>query len=126
MEINENEVLLLLRAAIARHGSIAKFVASQDRSLSAVTISMSLNNSGGDNRRRFPDSVLATIRVRRREVYEPIDSTDDRPPHPLVVDRDTNLFRYATHDDVRRWEVIERRYNNLIATLRDAANVEQV
>lgn len=52
--------------------------------------------------------------------------TEDRPPHPLVMDRETKLFRYATHADIRRWEHMELRYNNLLATLRDAVNVEQI
>lgn len=53
------------------------------------------------------------------------NSERQRPPHPLVSDRETKLFRYVTHNDIRRWEVMEMRYNNLIATLKDAINVER-
>lgn len=41
------------------------------------------------------------------------------PPHPLVVDQETKLFRYATHADIRRWEHMELRYNNLLAALKE-------
>lgn len=43
-----------------------------------------------------------------------------KPPHPLVSDRETKLFRYATHDDIRRWEIMEFRYTNLLAALKQA------
>lgn len=53
-------------------------------------------------------------------------STQDRPPHPLVVDRETKLYRYATHADIRRWEIMEMRYTNLLSTLKDAVSAEQI
>lgn len=58
----------------------------------------------------------------------PCDQTieDRRPPHPLISDRETRLFRYVTHDDIRRWEKMEFRYNNLVRAMKDAINDEQV
>lgn len=76
MEISEKDVLLLLHAAIARHGgSKGKFASAHN--LPHTTISMSLNNSGGDNRRRFPDSLLTALGVRRREVYEVAEAQEE-------------------------------------------------
>ena len=48
------------------------------------------------------------------------ETTEAKPTHPLTTDSETKLFRYVTHEDVVRWEKIELRYNNLIATLRSA------
>lgn len=48
--------------------------------------------------------------------------TTKPPPHPLTGDKETGLFRYVTHEDVRRWEIMEIRYTNLIARLRNEVN----
>ncbi len=45
---------------------------------------------------------------------------EKKPPHPLVTDAETKLFRYVTHADIRRWEAIEYKYRNLIVALRIA------
>jgi len=42
------------------------------------------------------------------------------PPHPLVVDSETKLCRYATQDDIRRWESMEMRYRSLLAAMKYA------
>lgn len=51
-------------------------------------------------------------------------TTEDRPPHPLVMDQETRLFRYATHADIRRWEHLELQYNNLLAILKELSNAK--
>jgi hypothetical protein len=50
--------------------------------------------------------------------------TEGQPPHPLVMDQETKLFRYATHSDIRRWEHMELRYSNLLAALKELTNAD--
>ena len=52
------------------------------------------------------------------------EPTEKPPPHPLTVCRESRLFRYVTHEDVRRWEIIEMKYHDLIDRLRMAISNE--
>lgn len=38
----------------------------------------------------------------------------DRPPHPLVVDRESGVCHYVTDDDIRHYEAISMAYAQMI------------
>lgn len=43
----------------------------------------------------------------------------DRPRHPLVIDEVSGLARYATQDDIRRFEAICSAYKEMVADARE-------